>query len=409
MSTPHSPPEGTKRGRLRQASQVIVVSSVMFTFISYWRTAAIVLSDLGSTAYYIGGIVEQAIGPAAPWFILAVMFFSYAVRSVYIESVSLFVRGGVYRVTREALGRPGRQDLSLRPVVRLRAHRTDQQCRGRAVHHGTVVRDRRHGNLSPAIRSCGAVLIASAVTIYFYRQNLLGIHESSGKALKIMIATTVMAVVILSWCLITLAIQGPHNAVPMAPDLTPKMNFAMGHSKSVRWAFWREHRWATPWKRCTAASSSALLGVLGVLVAFGHSILAMSGEETLAQVYREVESPKLKNFKKAAFIVFLYSLIFTAGVSFLAVLLIPDEVRMSRYADNLIGGLAMSVAGPVWARLLLNAFVVIVGFPDPFRRGQYGDHWLQRRAQSRGRGWRGARPGCRNHIPATAPPIACSG
>ena len=92
---------GRRPGRV---TQVIVVSSVMFTFISYWRTAAIVLSDLGSTAYYIGGIVEQAIGPAAPWFILSVMLFSYAVRSVYIESVSLFVRGGVYRVTREALG-----------------------------------------------------------------------------------------------------------------------------------------------------------------------------------------------------------------------------------------------------------------------------------------------------------------
>ena len=97
-------------------------------------------------------------------------------------------------------------------------------------------------------------------------------------------------------------------------------------------------------------------------MAFGHSILAMSGEETLAQVYREVESPKLQNFKRAAFIVFVYSLIFTAGVSFLAVLLIPDEVRMSRYADNLIGGLAMSVVGPLWLRLLLNAFVVFVGF-----------------------------------------------
>ena len=47
-------------------------------------------------------------------------------------------------------------------------------------------------------------------------------------------------------------------------------------------------------------------------MAFGHSILAMSGEETLAQVYREVESPKLPNFK-AAFIVFLYSLLLTAG------------------------------------------------------------------------------------------------
>src|SRR5271167_1610055 len=86
------------------AGQVLVVTSVMFTFISFWRTAALVLCDLASTAYYIGGIVESQIGKAAPWFILAVMLFSYAVRSVYIESCSMFVRGGVYRVVKEALG-----------------------------------------------------------------------------------------------------------------------------------------------------------------------------------------------------------------------------------------------------------------------------------------------------------------
>src|SRR3989442_1207822 len=90
---------------VRKAAGAIVITSVMFSFISYWRTAAVVLCDLGSTAYYIGGIVEQAIGAAAPWFILAVMIFSYTVRSVYIESCSLFIRGGVYRVVKEALGR----------------------------------------------------------------------------------------------------------------------------------------------------------------------------------------------------------------------------------------------------------------------------------------------------------------
>src|SRR5437660_12014122 len=101
-----NPGESTASGvRLKRAAQVIVVSSVMFTFISYWRTAAVVLCDLASTAYYVGGIVEQSIRPAAPWFILAVMFFSYAVRSVYIESCTLFIRGGVYRVVREALGK----------------------------------------------------------------------------------------------------------------------------------------------------------------------------------------------------------------------------------------------------------------------------------------------------------------
>src|SRR5262249_12223913 len=96
-------PAGGSRG-LWGAAKVIIVGSVMFTFISYWRTAAVVLCDLASTAYYIGGIVETAIGPAAPWFILAVMLFSYAVRSVYIESCSLFVRGGVYKVVKEAMG-----------------------------------------------------------------------------------------------------------------------------------------------------------------------------------------------------------------------------------------------------------------------------------------------------------------
>src|SRR5436309_10300603 len=86
---------GNARGRSVNPLRVIIVGSVMFTFISYWRTAAVVLCDLASTAYYIGGIVEQAIGPAAPWFILGVMFFSYAISWVYIESCTLFVRGGV--------------------------------------------------------------------------------------------------------------------------------------------------------------------------------------------------------------------------------------------------------------------------------------------------------------------------
>src|SRR5262249_39105913 len=99
----------------------------------------------------------------------------------------------------------------------------------------------------------------------------------------------------------------------------------------------------------------------GILIAFGHSILAMSGEETLAQVYREVESPKLPNFQKAAFVVFIYSITLTGLISFFAVMIIPDDIRMSQYADNLIGGLAMHVAGPDWARLCLNGFVVLVG------------------------------------------------
>src|SRR3974390_3077443 len=88
----------------RPAGKVFVATTVMLTFISFWRAAAIVLSDLASSAYYAGGDAEQVIGKSAPWFILAVMLFSYAVRALYIESSSMFVRGGVYRVVKEAMG-----------------------------------------------------------------------------------------------------------------------------------------------------------------------------------------------------------------------------------------------------------------------------------------------------------------
>src|SRR5262249_8788920 len=86
------------------ATKVVVASTVMLAFISFWRAAAIVLNDLGSTVYYVGGIAEQAIGKSAPWFILGVMLFSFAVRSIYMESSSMFVRGGVYVVVRDAMG-----------------------------------------------------------------------------------------------------------------------------------------------------------------------------------------------------------------------------------------------------------------------------------------------------------------
>src|SRR6266704_7001400 len=92
-------PEATK-----PAVKVFVATTVMLTFISFWRAAAIVLSDLASSAYYAGGAAEKVIGKSAPWFILAVMLFSYCVRALYIESSAMFVRGGVYRVVKEAMG-----------------------------------------------------------------------------------------------------------------------------------------------------------------------------------------------------------------------------------------------------------------------------------------------------------------
>ena len=86
------------------AAKVLVATTAMLAYISFWRAAAVVLNDMGSSAFYAGAIAEHFVGKTAPWFILAIMLLSYAVRSVYIESCSMFVRGGVYRVVKEAMG-----------------------------------------------------------------------------------------------------------------------------------------------------------------------------------------------------------------------------------------------------------------------------------------------------------------
>ncbi len=169
------------------------------------RASAIVLSDLASSAYYVGGDAEKVIGKSAPWFVLAVMLFSYAVRSIYIESSSMFVRGGVYRVVKEAMG-GNLAKLSVSALL------FDYVLTGpiSAVSAGLYLA----GFLTDTFHHLGynitvpdnsfAAFFAVLVTLYFWWKNTQGIHESSERALQIMKITTVMVVVLIIWCLVTL-------------------------------------------------------------------------------------------------------------------------------------------------------------------------------------------------------------
>src|SRR5262249_9101130 len=97
-----------------------------------------------------------------------------------------------------------------------------------------------------------------------------------------------------------------------------------------------------------------------ILIAFGHSLLSMSGFETLAQVYREIAYPKMQNLKRAPNIVCVYAIVSTGRCPLFAGMIIPDNVR-GRYADNLLGGLTEFLAGPELLKLIFHIFVVVVG------------------------------------------------
>jgi len=313
----------------------------MLTFISLWRAAAIVLNDLGSSAFYAGGIAERALGKSAPWYILAVMLFAYAVAQMYVESCSMFVRGGVYRVVKEAMGGTlAKFSVSALMFDYILTGPISGVAAGQYL-TGFLneILDYLHVNVHLPANATSAAF-AALVTLYFWWQNTKGIEESSEKAVLIMRFTTVLVVLMIVWSGYTLWVRG--GELPPSPR-PANLHFS---PEAEGWLL--------------SSHLPEIIGVIGILVAFGHSILAMSGLETLAQVYREIQHPKLPNLKKAALVIFVYSLLFTSLVSFFAVMIIPDATR-SNFFDNLIGGLAMNVVGPYWLRMAFHAFVVLVG------------------------------------------------
>src|SRR6266478_9827243 len=163
-------------------TKVVVATTVALTFITFWQAAAVVLNDMASTMFYIGGITEQAIGKPAPWMVMGVMLFSFAVRSVYMESCGMFVRGGVYVVVRDSIG-PTVAKLSVSSLV------VDYVLTGPI---SVVAAGQYLGRLLNEISELMhqdfrlepnhfAAFFGVLVTIYFWWSNVKGIHESSGK------------------------------------------------------------------------------------------------------------------------------------------------------------------------------------------------------------------------------------
>jgi len=153
--------------------------------------------------------------------------------------------------------------------------------------------------------------------------------------------TTVMVVILLVWCPLTILLKDRWHNLPPAP-IASNLNFSSDAQGWFKGTFWIQ------------------IPMVAIIIAFGHSLLSMSGFETLAQVYREIAYPKLKNLRITANIVCWYAVICTGVVTVFAGMIIPDADR-PKYFDNLIGGLAMSLSGPYLLRLGFHIFVVAVG------------------------------------------------
>lgn len=322
-----------------KVKSVFILSTAVLSFISFWRASSIVLCDFGSSAFYAGGIAAKAYGPAFPYFILAVMFLAGLLLMAYIESSSLFTRGGVYVVVKQSMGKTLAKFsvsalvfdyLLTAPISSVSAGLYLSYFLKTLFEHFSI-----NINLNPRLV---AIVFSLIIIFYFWRENIKGVKESSQKNVRIIIFSGVVGLLLLFLSIFTVYKRG---------FSLPPFKFSFNQD-SLGWL--KDIDFLRP------------IGFVGILIAFGHSVLALSGLETLAQVYREIEDPKIPNLKKSVLVIFIFSLFFTGFLTFLSALIIPFDKIVSEYSENLLSGLAMELEVPLGFRLFLKFAVVMSAF-----------------------------------------------
>src|SRR5207244_12364481 len=122
----------------------------------------------------------------------------------------MFVRGGVYRVVKEAMG-------SMLAKFSVSALMFDYILTGpiSGVSAGLYlvglmneVLAYFHSSIQFPVNATAA-FFAILVTLYFWRENIKGIPESSEKALRIMYVTIVIVILMIDWFIHTIFVRSP--------------------------------------------------------------------------------------------------------------------------------------------------------------------------------------------------------
>ncbi len=178
------------------------------------------------------------------------MLFSFAVRAVYVESCSMFTRGGVYRVVKEALGGTFAK-LSVSALMfdyiltgPISGVSAGQYITGLMNEMMTVatksnwlppaLMDAHHNPAFQFDMNYTSAVFAAAVTTYYWWQNIKGIEESSGKALHVMQITTVMVVILLVWGIYSIVVKGGHLPPPPTVQNLHFSEDALGFLKGTK-------------------------------------------------------------------------------------------------------------------------------------------------------------------------------
>jgi magnesium transporter len=318
--------------------RVVLASGTLVSYVSVWRATARALVELGNPAFFVGGIAWVAIGSPAPWFVLAAIALSIAVRAVDVEARALFVPGGLYGSVRDALGRTLAtiavsallvERLMLGPLAAVVAGHYLMAI-ARALVGANPSGPGLAGDDGPAVL---AVILLGLVW-WWQRQGRVVPDRTLSRAVG---ASVAILAIVAVWGGATTWFNGAALPPLRLPTIGPfTWGNAAGSSPSLAW----------------------LAGAATLAAGLGAALPAVGGVDVLSQVAVDLEQPRIRNLQRVARLVALFGVLVTGAFAFLLVALVPEAQRVA-WIDAPLAGVALRLAGPIWLRVL--AFLGVVG------------------------------------------------
>jgi magnesium transporter len=319
----------------RQLSIVLATRLVSFAPLS--RAAALALADLGLAAFFVSGAAYAAIGPVAPWFVLAAVLLGIVARSLDIESWALFIPRGLVGRVHEAFG-ARTASMASAALLLERIFLAGLACLVAGTYTTTFLVAVLGVGSAEAFRDLSTlvgVLLLGALWIrarhgYPVRSALVG--------RRVWIGVGVLGVTVV-WGVATAIAR---SRWPLIPVPHPSQTFAMFAVEG-----WRQQ----------LAGVAAIIGM--GFVSLGHALPAVGSVESLTRAAAELPPPRIQSLRRIALVARAHALLIVAVVSFVFVMLVPDAMN-SGWIDAPLLGLTAHLGGPGWLRFLVTTAVAVM-------------------------------------------------
>ncbi len=327
MSTPRPP--ATPIGRI----PVVLAAAVLGSLVPAWRTIALTLTELGAAAFFISGVTTDAIGTAAPWFVLAAVAAGAVLRAADIQSWALFVPGGLPGRVNEAFGhRPATAAAAFVLVERLLFAALVSCVAGHYI-VSLLVTVLGLSRLAEHV-TAGDLATAAAASILcvLWLRARLGRRVGAGVFERWVWVPLAALLVTAIWGLASWMASG--EPLPLPVFHVPQPPFALPPLPMPVVAFF------------------------AAAYAFGLALPAMTSGDCLSRRAAALPQPRLPGLRRTARLAVVFSLLVTAGATFAIVVLVPPEAQALWDEVPLIG-LLQHVAGAPGLKLLISMLLAV--------------------------------------------------